>query len=365
MKKTLLLFAASLLILLPAFSLAASVAERTGAPLRVTLSETIGDARLVFDAPVQASYGCRIPLFEASARAVALRELRQVMDVLIGSENCGGKIGAQNVSVEAALSEYEEKGGLGDAWFFRTDAPEWSLSPNLHGWDYRRQRGYGAPDYSNWTANRWRWADKGLTCRKGETEALALAAELVQRLAPEMVLAAQAFTRPEILQDLRLDDPPAYADELAYAFVFARPILSVPQLYDQVYGMAASLERMEVVISGDGVESVRYVNAMSLGNEWVEDAELLGFDHVLERAKAELSHRYGDRRVEVERIAFGYASVPVERHERYGYATRLQLVPVWTFYGNAYGPDEAYAVDLGALCVVHAVSGMAVQFNRR
>lgn len=365
MKKTLSLFVALLLFLLPAFSLAASVAERTGAPLRVTLSETIDETCLVFDAPVQASYGCRIPLFEASARAVPLRELRRVMDVLIGSGNCGGKIGAQDVSVEAALSEYEEKGSLGDAWFVRTDAPEWSLSPSPHGWDYQRQSGYGAPDYSNWTANRWRWAGKGLNCSKSEQEALALAGEVVQRLAPEMALTAQAFTRPALLQDLRLDDPPAYADALAYAFVYARPILSVPQLYDQTYGMAAGLEHMEIVVSGDGVESVRYVNAMSLGNELVEDAALLDFERVLERAKAELSHRYRDRRVEVERIAFGYASVPVERHERYGYATRLQLAPVWAFYGNAYGPDETYAVDLSALCVVHAVSGMAVQFNRR
>ena len=344
-------------------ALADTVAERTDAPERVTLLEARGGAQLVFDAPVQAPYGCRIPILAARSRKVSVEELQRALDYLLGEGNYVANINIYDATLEEAFGDYREKGNYSYAGFRRRDDEDWSLSPNGNGWIYDGPRGYGAPMYYNWSANRWRWEGKGLTCQKSEAEARALADEIVMQLAPEMSLAARIVFRPEIGQDLRLNDPIRYADELAYVFVYARPILSVPMLYEASGGMATNLENMEITVSGHGVEAVKYCNAMSLGDELEDDAALLPFEHVLERAKAEMAQRYANRRVEVERIAFGYAAVPTAMHDQNGFEMELQLVPAWAFYGNAYKPDEAYAMDWRPLVTVHAVSGMALNFS--
>ena len=344
-------------------ALADTVAQRTGAPERVTLTETRSSVQLVFDAPVQAPYGCRIPILEAHSRKVSVEELARALDCLMGEGNCIANINIYDVSLEEAFDDYRKNGNFSYAGFRRRDDEGWSLNPNGNGWIYHCPLGYGAPVYYNWSANRWSWEGKGLTCQKSEAEARDLVREGARQLAPEMALTAQVVFRPAIAQDPRLDDPIHDADELAYVFVYARPILSVPMLYDASGGMATSLENVEITVSGHGVEAVKYWKAMSLGNELEDDAALLPFDQVLERAKTELAHRYAGTRVEVERVAFGYAAVPTAVHDRYGFEMDLQLVPAWAFYGNTYVPGESYAMDWQSLVAVHAVSGMALNFN--
>lgn len=115
MKKLLSLLLCWAFALTAPCALADTVAERTGAPERVTLSEARGGAQLVFDAPVQAPYGCRIPILEARSRKVSVEELQRALDCLLGEGNYIANINIYDATLEVELQ-------LVPAWAFYGNA---------------------------------------------------------------------------------------------------------------------------------------------------------------------------------------------------------------------------------------------------
>lgn len=126
------------------------------------------------------------------------------------------------------------------------------------------------------------------------------------------------------------------------------------------------MEQLAILVNKNGIQYCSWAGAISLieGTETKED--ILGFNSVLNLAKAQLKRRYAwnegnsfKRRVNVEKMELGLSNLSVLNEPQYG-----QLVPTWFVHYTTWEEDpnqEGQEHRFNEVLAIDAVSGTLVE----
>lgn len=139
-------------------------------------------------------------------------------------------------------------------------------------------------------------------------------------------------------------------NEQAYIFFFTRVVDGIPLTYEKrdrtSYGSSSNpafsapreYEFIKVAVSNNGIEEVLVNGNLTLSDKITENAPLMGFDEIKERAEEYFFLRYQsvnqsdsnttDKRIiYIDRINLGYMQITAQN------SSKQTLIPVWDFFG--------------------------------
>lgn len=159
------------------------------------------------------------------------------------------------------------------------------------------------------------------------------------------------------------EGPQSLENPLAHIFIYTRQIDGIPITYDcrdsayqNEYAPLNYYDRLEIAVSQRGLEDIKWLGLMELGEKYEDDVPILSFEDVIACANNGLCCRYaaddsedpyraaeGDVtigcstgvRIDITKITFGYMQrfIPDENGT-------YDLIPVWDFFGDVTCSDD-------------------------
>lgn len=213
-------------------------------------------------------------------------------------------------------------------------------------------------------------------CTYSRDEALSLAWQAAQALAPELTEVSCGIINMDFSTEAEYDG------EEAYLFCFTRNVDGIPVTYtiheathtyddengDPIhYRINCAYESLRLVVSSDGLIDGRYESPYVIGAPLQTDVQLIDFNQMLEIVEsilplkfAWLEDSYDSTEVNVDRIVFGYTRVDF-KDELY----RYKLVPVWDVFGTSCNYKDGGLVndhndDMDSLLTINAMDGTII-----
>lgn len=223
-------------------------------------------------------------------------------------------------------------------------------------------------------------------------EAVAIAEEKVEQLGfTDMKLNAwEKGVKYWEEADLSATDNVGYARErqtgAGYILHYTRTLDGVPVTYTSQYGgglesMDSDMEtwgyeRLDMIISKDGIEKVEFLNRYDIGEVRTQNLELLPFDEIIQIyekmmqvSNADVLNYEKERNYHISRIVFGYGRI----YEPASDANSGLLVPVWNFFGtfqSSYEEENGQITEYGgskskqeSCLTINAVDGSIIDLG--
>lgn len=169
-----------------------------------------------------------------------------------------------------------------------------------------------------------------------------------------------------------------------YILHYTRNVNGIPVTYTSSYGGALedmdsemetwSYERLDIIVSKDGIENVELLNLYDVGETGIENVELMPFSEILSIYEKMMQIQNADvlnyenfRTYYIDRIVFGYGRI----YEPAADSQSGLLVPVWNFFGsmessvddNGTTYHSYYCMKYQSYLTINAVDGSIIDLD--
>lgn len=376
-------------ILLPLCASAEPIRDQIGAPdtYQNTFQSNSGRTRITVDAAIYVPDASSVNVYEVTGQAIAAENIVALADWFIGQGEWRGdteygvpasaNMGGMLMGVTEESMEIES---------LATDENGWAID-SLSACCYRQDGALRGPQILNISSrknlsfayNAFMMHDRhGMDargCRYTREEAIALAWEAAQIIAPELTEISCGVINQGF-------EPINYENtDEAYLVCFTRRVDGIPVTYSMqecvmldedengdpiIYRMNFPYETLRLVVTDEGVVNGRYESPYEIGTVLQGDVQLLQFERIMNVARQILPLKYVwledsyEIRIHIDRIALGYTRLDF-KDDMY----RYMLTPVWDFFGTYeyYRNGErvnCFPADFNSLLTINAIDGTVI-----
>lgn len=357
MKRTFLVVTI-LIGLCSSYAYAESIATRIGVPNKVdSLKFTTGSGETVIriDAVVEMPDVAAINTYQLLPRVFSLEDVKTIFECL----------GIEELSSISLEPHPQDVPNFTQAYnFIQSSSYEANISnsywkESVYSSNIAIQQRNGEVEYfagAGATPDHFMPDERMEGCRYSRIEAEQMAIELAKKIAPNLSLNAKGILNGSqyVVGDTDKEIASNWDDKLvipnSYFYVFTQNVDGIPIIPTQYQGGRALSdqnaylptyedERLNIVISDNGVESIYYCTPYTVQDILQENiTTLLPFDEIMQIAKSILPLKLAaqeapgspvNRSVSIDRITFGYMRVQTR-----GQTGVFQLIPVWDFFGT-------------------------------
>ena len=349
------MIALMLALMLPVCAVAETLQERLGTPtyIETTSHNNTGKTVVNFSADVIVPDAAQVNVYEVRARLFTAEEMERAGAALFAGREYSVNTNFQTSQLTIVTGETTTQYSARGMTLRKVEGAVFPVPESIfvvtqrvlkNGMMSRSELVYEGMNHSgagdiityNAAASKPHIGDTAQGCCLPLTEAKAQADHIARQLAPHMIYAGQG-----IVPGFQVNGGASTALE-AYIFYYA-PAYELPWNYANYmlqydYAIPSAEESLCIIVSDERIEYACWTAPHEIVGVIDADVELLPFDQIMEVADhllpLSLTHLEGRSltlRCDITQIRLGYMRVQCINDP-----TKLQLVPVWDFYGTLH-----------------------------